>query len=212
MTTKTKHYTVYLITNKITGEKYVGQHQTNNLNDGYIGSGRLLKQKIREYGVENFNKQILADFDSFEQMNQAEIDYIGKYKPQYNLSLGGESFEGVNSVPGLNNKAGQYHRAHERHLWLMKNDAVYRERVCQSISQGIRRTFRRGRKSPAVGNRYWLGRVHTEKTKQKISEAKRGKQTTSTLGQHWFTNGTENIIAFECPQGFRRGRTMHYGE
>lgn len=41
-----------------------------------------------------------------------------------------------------------------------------------------------------------------------LSESKQGKQTTATLGKHWYTNGKENICAFECPIGFREGRYM----
>lgn len=29
-----------------------------------------------------------------------------------------------------------------------------------------------------------------------------------TFGKHWFTNGKENIISFECPEGFRPGKVQ----
>lgn len=205
-----KHYTVYLITNQITGERYIGQHQTYDLDDGYMGSGRLLKRKFEEYGIEHFNKEILVDFDNFEEMNTAEIKYIKELNPEYNISLGGESFEGVNSVPGLNNKAGQYKKAHDKHLWLMKNDKEYSMKVRKALSESMKKSFEEGRHRRAFGHKYWLGKKHTEESKKKMSESKRGKQTISTLGKHWYTNGKENICCFEQnkPRGYRKGRTL----
>ena len=43
------HY-VYLIVNKIDLKLYIGKHSTNDLNDGYFGSGADLKKQIRLYG------------------------------------------------------------------------------------------------------------------------------------------------------------------
>ena len=42
------------------------------------------------------------------------------------------------------------------------------------------------------------GRHHSDKTKKIMSEKKKGK--------HWYTNGIENVMCFECPEGFIRGR------
>ena len=53
------HYIIYRTTNLINNKYYVGCHQTANINDGYLGSGKHLKHAIKFYGHENFKVEIL---------------------------------------------------------------------------------------------------------------------------------------------------------
>ena len=43
-----KHYLVYKTTNLVNGKIYIGKHETNDINDGYLGSGNLIRLAIKK--------------------------------------------------------------------------------------------------------------------------------------------------------------------
>lgn len=73
--------------------KYIGQRKIGQ-QEPYFGSGKILKQAIKKYGIENFTKEILCECETKEELNQKEIEYIAKVdaanSPEYyNISIGG---------------------------------------------------------------------------------------------------------------------------
>jgi hypothetical protein len=81
------------MTNKVNGKIYIGKHQTKDLNDGYMGSGKLISVAIEKYGIENFEKEILFRFDNEADMNAKEKELVTseftKEDTNYNLCPGG---------------------------------------------------------------------------------------------------------------------------
>jgi len=50
---------VYLITNKINGKKYIGSSRKNQIDENYYGSGKVIKDALKKYGKNNFQRDIL---------------------------------------------------------------------------------------------------------------------------------------------------------
>ncbi len=87
-------YTVYQITNLLDGKIYIGKHQTKNLDDGYMGSGKRLRYAMKKYGAENFKKEILFVFETELEMNTKEAElvneeFVGR-DDTYNICFGGQ--------------------------------------------------------------------------------------------------------------------------
>jgi len=84
----------YKITNLINNKFYFGVHSTDNLNDGYMGSGKYLKRAQDKYGIENFRKEILKYFSSKEKMFEYEKEIVTEAlvndKSCYNIMVGGK--------------------------------------------------------------------------------------------------------------------------
>lgn len=86
-------YYLYEIRNNLNGKIYVGVHQTKDMDDGYMGSGKVILASIKKYGIENFTKMILETFDCSESMYAAEKKVVTEQfllrKDVYNLRCGG---------------------------------------------------------------------------------------------------------------------------
>lgn len=79
---------IYQTTNLINGKRYVGMCK-NTHRERYLGSGKLLKQAIKKYGRENFQRIVLEECETLEQASESEKKWIQKLNPEYNISLGG---------------------------------------------------------------------------------------------------------------------------
>lgn len=91
---KYKYYTIYQITNLVNGKIYIGVHQTDDLDDGYMGSGRRLKDAIKKYGWNQFKKEYIhTDLADMRMMYVREKEIVNEdfilRKDTYNIQLGG---------------------------------------------------------------------------------------------------------------------------
>ena len=220
---KEKHYLVYQTTNLLNGKIYIGQHQTDNLNDGYIGSGVELNLDIKKFGRDNFKREILFDFDSFEEMDNKERELVNEdfvaRTDTYNMKVGGQgddwySYLGKN---GLNNNANNAKFGGERVKELF-NNPEWREAWNKKHQLGLDRIKREH--PECFSNKHWIGRHHSEETKKKMGEkAKlRTGDKSGSYGSIWIYNETlqenkkvkKELVDEFLDEGWMVGRKMEY--
>jgi group I intron endonuclease len=86
------YYLVYKTTNILNGKYYIGSHATHKREDGYIGSGVLLKQSIEKHGKENFSVEILRECKTHREMRDYEMTLVPEAaadRKSYNLANSG---------------------------------------------------------------------------------------------------------------------------
>lgn len=196
-------YTIYQVTHRESGKYYIGKHQTNDLNDGYMGSGQLIRAAIKKYGHEAFDKEVLCVFTTEEEMNAKEAELVTEEfcsrKDTYNLCVGGQGGWSYVNSSGLNNLGKDYVSVSEKmkgnkHLSLWNKDRHSKGQI-----------------------RYdnFSGRSHSDETREKMSKSRIGKQTgraNSQFGSFWITDGSSNKKIRsdqDIPQGWYKGRTVH---
>ncbi len=208
-------YTIYQITNLTDGKIYIGKHQAHKLDDGYMGSGKILSRAIKKHGRENFKKEILHVFDTEAEMNAKEADLVNEEfvarKDTYNICFGGQGGFGYINQSKLSVDIVEQHRRNpdllgkmstsskEAIARLLETDENFKNRWLQQCSVG----------GKIGGKTAFLGRRHTEETKDKMRKPKNMGATNSQFGTRWITNGHENRkIAKEqdLPEGWRNGR------
>ncbi len=192
-------YYMYQIKNKVNGKIYVGVHKTSKMNDGYMGSGKVINAAIVKYGIENFEKTILETFENSEEMFKREKEVVTEdflsRDDVYNLRRGGSGgFDYLNKT-GQNNKAKQYLKGGRTYASRLAHDKEFRNAESE-------------RKSALNRQQYANGRVSVFKDpvlQQELSN--RAKQV--NLGSMWINNNTQEQKIKKTdpiPDGWIKGR------
>lgn len=197
---KTYHY-VYKVTNLINQKIYIGKHSTQNLDDDYMGSGKLLQQVCKKYRKENFKKEILKFFNSsheaFKYERKIVNDEFVLREDTYNIHTGGGG--GVLGMVSVKNK-------NETTTSVSCSDPRYISGELKHISEG-------SKQSEETKNKISLaqkGKKHSKETKKKQSISQKEKKN-SQYGTIWITNldKTEDRKIkkdLPIPKGWQKGR------
>lgn len=218
-----KYYTIYKTINKINGKFYIGCHQTFDINDEYFGSGLYLKNAIKKYGIENFDKKIIAIFNNPEDMFKMESEIVNedfvKRNDTYNIKeggFGGWDHENKNSEKQRikclkgNKKQKDFYSKDEE--WVKKKSL--------NMSRGLKKAHKEGNKNFRPPPSF-EGKKHTEKTKRIIGEKnsihQKGEKN-SQYGTCWIYNKNlkkckkinKNEIHLWLEKGWLKGRKMSF--
>ena len=206
-----KYHYIYKTTSLVNGKFYIGMHSTNNLEDGYLGSGKSLRRAIRKYGESNFKLEILEFFSNREELAKREKELVTEDLIQdptcFNLRPGGEG--------GYISEEQQRSRslAAATALRKKKEDPEFLAQYLANQKKGVQKARKEGRiKTPKTFT--FEGKKHSEATLELYRQTRKGTGTGNNNSQHgtfWITNGTENKkikVGTLIPNGYSKGRVL----
>jgi hypothetical protein len=173
-----KYHYIYKTTCLVTGKFYVGMHSTDNLEDDYLGSGKILGYSRKKYGDENHVREIIEMLPSREALKAREKEIVNEElladTLNINLKYGGDGgWENVNHArtPEMWSAMGKARRAKSTGNNGKTFDAAWREKISRSNK----------------GKQAFLGKTHSQEAKSAISSANKkmvGKMN-SQFGTRW---------------------------
>ena len=149
------HYIIYKIHNIENGKHYIGQHATDDPFDTYMGSGKLIQRSLDKRPISSFVKEILFDFDNFDEMNikEQELVPLSSCYPNdpmsYNLREGG--FNGKHTEESKIKNGLAVHNA-----WINKS-----EEDKELFRQKLQKAFL-GENNPMFGKDWREGKTNEE--------------------------------------------------
>lgn len=153
---------VYLTTNLINGNKYIGQHKSSVFEpDKYLGSGKAFINALNKYGKDNFECVLLEECDSAEELNEKEIYWISKYD-----AVNDNSFYNINKG-GLGHSSAPWNKGLEHPQEWTENMAKAFEKICHlPASPKLKKVLSEYRKNVIV----------SKETKDKLSNQQKGRK------------------------------------
>ena len=89
-----KYHYIYKITCIKNNRYYIGMHSTDNLEDGYFGGGKRIKNSVKKHGKDYHKKEILEFLESRDLLKIREREIVNEDllvdTMCMNLALGGE--------------------------------------------------------------------------------------------------------------------------
>lgn len=178
---------IYSITNKKTGQMYIGQsiNIERRFKEHIRGDGcpnSRIDNAIQKYGKDCFKFKIIEEFNEDtpflnDVLNDSEQYYIAAYNTfqndfHYNLTPGGD-FSPMKVSEIVQRISGENHPMYGQHLSEETKKKLSETNTGKKLSE---KTKKKMSEAKFGKNNGMYGKHHSEETKKKISEAKKGKR------------------------------------
>lgn len=178
------HY-IYKTTCNVTKRFYYGMHSTDNLNDGYLGSGQRLWKSINKYGRENHSIEIIEYYNNRESLKAREKELVNedmlKDPMCMNLKPGGYG--------GFNNDEHRKKTSDlgtKRFQEKIKNDLDFKENFKNKCSIATKEKWKDDDYRKNILSKInWKGKHHSEETKEKLRISKNVGENNPQYGTCW---------------------------
>ena len=202
---------VYKTTCKITGKWYIGLHSTDNMDDGYLGSGMRLTRSVKKYGIEAHIREIIFMGVTRKEASNKEAELLSedvrKNPLCMNLGPGGlgatdRPATSEETTKKLSAASKNYKRTKE---WYKKVVASRRANDNYVKSEEEKEKIRTA----------LTGKTLTEEHKQKISEGGKGQKRSeetclniskSLKGKNFPSGNDRKPVSNEGKENIRRAR------
>jgi len=220
---KHKFHYIYKITNTKNGKYYIGMHSTGNLEDGYMGGGKRIRNSIRKHGIEVHTKEIIEFLDDRESLAKREREIVNESLIQdplcMNLMIGGQGgwdqWNSASHIPSDRGKKGNLKMEE-----LRKFDAEWTEKFSKRMTDANLLSYAENRRD-CFYFYDWNGKKHSAESKEKMSESRKGKKTgeeNSQYGKCWIYNDSMGLnkkikkdeIEKYISEGWIKGIKMKY--
>lgn len=172
------NYIVYQTTNIVNDKIYIGVHMTLDINDEYLGSGKILVRAISKYGKEHFKKEILFIYDNKDDMFAKEKELVNESFiariDTYNVKLGGSggSLRGRIVSEKTRNRMSTAKKGVKQSLELIekrKRSVIGNPKLKTNLGKRLSEETKRKIGEASKGRS--VGLIRSEETKQKMKEA-----------------------------------------
>ena len=207
-----KYHYIYKITRTFDDRYYIGMHSTENIDDGYFGSGKLITRSIKKHGKDKHSKEILEYLPCRNTLKLREKELVNKDLLEdascMNLKVGGDG----GWPPGVGFK-GFKNLEHQQKCASAggKVGGLIAMNKLNANPEIRKKSFATRQANGSLATFGMLGKNHSDNARAKMSSSGMGEKN-SSYGTCWVTNGIKPFkikkeqLDEYIQNGYSRGR------